>query len=386
MVAYHRRRVRVPTREDGHPSARPIHSAETLHHVGRQRSVHQQEKRHLSAVDVPHAEVHIHRLWLISLHPAIGKAGTKAHALGIGHIAKLARKETRAVKRTIKLPHLGRVGIGGVDHREALVPPIGVGNHHSSEVEAIGLGHAVVVGLLPTGERSGCGQHNGLVGLALKGEPNHRVVDPRTHERIGIFQRQVPGETSPFAPPLVDAVNRIGSVDTLAQGIEQHRTLTLVAIGPYHDVHLAIHLGRDAQQSRVRQGRQFDAQTLTRQSDAIVMGMTQLIGMVEGRGALLHPQAHWALALRHDGKRPIVLRASAHQPMTAANALQQTVGIIIWRHTFALCGTRLRCPEVLSVGHQHSRQRLSVLLRSLAVDAFRSRNGLVGTHLGIDFR
>ena len=61
--------------------------------------------------------------------------------------------------------------------------------------------------------------------------------------------------------------------------------------------------------------------------------------------------------------------------MAVAEPLEEGVRIIIRCYAFLLCIACLRCPEVLSVRSQHSRQRLSVFLRTLAEETCRFRIG-----------
>ena len=95
--------------------------------------------------------------------------------------------------------------------------------------------------------------------------------------------------------------------------------------------------------------------------DGIIMRMRGLTGMVEAGCSL---GGGGAESVTEDGyrKRAIVLRTASHNPMTVAESLHQGVLIIIRCNTFLFCILCLRCPEVLTVGHQHCGQGLSVFL------------------------
>ena len=70
--------------------------------------------------------------------------------------------------------------------------------------------------------------------------------------------------------------------------------------------------------------------------------------------------------------------------MATAEALEQRVGLIIWCQALGFGGSRLRCPEVLSVGGKHCGHRLSVFLGTFAEKPCRPGIGGSGTYHRIE--
>ena len=75
--------------------------------------------------------------------------------------------------------------------------------------------------------------------------------------------------------------------------------------------------------------------------------------------------------LHHQCERPIVLRASAHEPMAVAKTLKQRIVVIERSHTLLLCGACLRCPEVHAERHEYRRNGLPPLFGVLAEETRR---------------
>ena len=92
--------------------------------------------------------------------------------------------------------------------------------------------------------------------------------------------------------------------------------------------------------------------------------------MVEWCGPLLWSQAQSSTKCRQ-GKRPIVLCTSSHNPVTVADALEKRVRIIIRGDAFLFGIAGLWCPEVLAIGHQYSRKRLTVFFGAFAKETSR---------------
>ena len=393
VVANHCRRIGVPAREDGQPSTLLSHPHQRLHHMLRKRGQQDVVERMEGAVGVPHREVGVSRL-VTPQGVAIGKAGIEA----VG-IAEQARQERGTVERAIELVDLGRIGILHVDGMEPVYPCLGGTVHHLFERHPLHLSGHVFAAFAQRGERRSHPHLDGLSGLAVESHPCASIGHALDMRGIGIGvladiavaiyrrlrerEQQMSAEARLLAPSLIDAVHGVGHIHLVAYRVEPHLALVLVAVGIDHHIHPLVAIWRDPHDGPMERGRDFYLETLARQLHRIVMRMRHLLLVTERRSPLGDGSAQFPTQHR-DGGRPIVLGTSAHQPVRVAESLEERVGIVVGRHALLLRVLCLGSPEVLSVGHEHGRQRLSMFLAPLSEESGRRGIGLRRSHHRVD--
>ena len=188
-------------------------------------------------------------------------------------------------------------------------------------------------------------------------------------------------EACRLAPALIDTVYGVIAVNRLVQGVCLDIPLSLVAVGLQEDVHLLVLLWRDAEDGSMAAACHLQQQMFVGQANGIIMGMGYLTVVAEATGpALCCSYAPLVAAECRERERAVVLRAAAHYPVAVAEALKQRVGIIIRCHALLLRIAGLRCPEILAVGRENGRQRLSVLFRAFSKKACRTGVGRCCAH------
>ena len=85
------------------------------------------------------------------------------------------------------------------------------------------------------------------------------------------------------------------------------------------------------------------------QSNGIIVGMRNLVGVGEWCGTFLRSQAQPACE-SSKGERAVVLCTAAHDPVAVADTLKQRVGIIIGCDALLFRVAGLGGPAVLAVG------------------------------------
>ena len=169
------------------------------------------------------------------------------------------------------------------------------------------------------------------------------------------------GEAGWFSPSLINSVNGIVAINHAVQGIYLYISQLLVTVGIDYYMYRLVGIGSYAQERGMAVGSQFGKQMLVVKPHGIVMRVRPFPVVAEACGPFFRQQPQLTAYGSH-GKRAVVLRASAHYPVAVAEALQQRVLIIIWCDALLLSVLRLWSPEVLSVGHEHRRQRLPMFL------------------------
>ena len=195
--------------------------------------------------------------------------------------------------------------------------------------------------------------------------------------RIIIGEEEVAAEASGLAPALIDAVDGVVAIDLVAQGVDADVALAFVGVGIDEDVDEAGSglLGSDSHHRRMAGGGEFGTEVLVGQGDGVVVGMGDF-GIVAEAGG---PRGGLRAEVAGDGSHSegaVVLGATTYNPVAVAEALEESVGIVVGCDALLLGVLRLGCPEILAVGGEDSGQRLAVLLRALAEEAGRLGVGL----------
>ena len=191
------------------------------------------------------------------------------------------------------------------------------------------------------------------------------------------------GETSRFSPSLIDAMHRIITIDDMIDGINLDVSLSFIAVRIDDKMNQFILLRSNTEKGGMTQGCHLCLQMFILQADCIVVRMRDFIFMAECRSSLFRLKAELS-AKRCHRERAIILRTSAHQPVTAAEALQMGILIIIRCDTFQFCILRLRSPEVLTIRNENCRDGLSMFLTTLSEHAGILGISLCRTHHRID--
>ena len=158
------------------------------------------------------------------------------------------------------------------------------------------------------------------MGLASEREPRTEAVAPRILDFIVCLEQEMAIKTRMLAPALIDAMNRIIAIDGLVLLVDLQVSLALVAVMVQDDMHWSILLWGDTEDGRMTAASHLHLQMLLRQTNCIVMRMRDLFCMREGRSPLCWSQTQFATK-GCEGKRPIILRTTTHNPVTVAETL-----------------------------------------------------------------
>ena len=128
------------------------------------------------------------------------------------------------------------------------------------------------------------------MGLTLESEPGAETINAKILDFIVSLQKVMPTETCWFTPTLINTVHGVIAVDGLFQIIYLQITLTLVTIMIQNNMNRTILLRCDTEDGRMTATRHLHFQMLLRQTNGIIVGMRDLVGMRERRCPLLWSQ------------------------------------------------------------------------------------------------
>ena len=293
------------------------------------------------------------------------------------------RLESSAVESTIELVDLSLVAVFHVDRAQLILPNTVQGEARTQEVPVWKLSVEIAPGTVDTRETCGRLDQHLLTRFHVKGDKGHGVFYATLPERTLELHDKPAAEAGPLAPALIDAVHRVVAPDALTGRVYCHKAFTIVVVRIDDDMQLSRLVGHEAEDSGTTGRRHLGHQLFFRQIDTIIIRMAQLIVVAERSGTLFRlqpqPSRH-----RHERERTIVLGATAYEPVTGTEALEQRVSIIIRSAALLFRVLCLRCPEVHAMGHEHRGQRLSMLLRSFSVASHRRGHSVVSTHHRVD--
>ena len=165
-----------------------------------------------------------------------------------------------------------------------------------------------------------------------------------------------------FSPTLINAVNRIISVNLIVKGIDADIPLTFITVRVYHQITFSRFVISETENCGTRTPRHFGIDILIRQRNRIISRCCRFFLMGETGGTCFRLATQFTEE-RHQRHRTVVLRTSAHNPVGITKALQQSIRVIIGCYAFLLRVPRLRSPEVHSVGFEYRRKGLPVFFR-----------------------
>ena len=182
--------------------------------------------------------------------PLGGKRGVKFRIAAVA-IAHLAWQEGSTVEGTIELVDAGRVRIVDVDGVQALRPQVEASLLHLLKADTIGLGLQVSLCTLSASERCGHAKHDGMALFSIKRQADGLPFLFRGDRAFIVAQHEMSAEACPFAPALIDAVNRVVAVDLVLLAVDAHVPLLLVAVCLNRDGKRPVFQGGNTQQGGV---------------------------------------------------------------------------------------------------------------------------------------